>query len=1000
MGIFVIDECTLDFLREHKFLGEHRVLDATPPGPPLLRGGIMIAPLLRSVRCKLMCRLAAILTCAGALFVGKSRADDLNVSPQQAEFFETRVRPILAENCYACHGEKKQEAGLRLDSREAILKGSDGGPVVVSGRPDQSELIEAVKQSGDLKMPPKSKLTAPAIAALESWIEMGVPWPKAAEKQGEREALGRKHWAFRPVQKPSVPAVTSEAWPETDIDRFILSKLEAQGLAPSPAADRRTLLRRATFDLVGLPPSPAEAAAFENDPAPTKQAFARVVDRLLSSPHYGERWARYWLDVARYADNKGYIFFEEPSYPWAWTYRDWVIRALNDDLPYDQFVTQQLTADQLPLGPDKSPLTALGFLTIGGHFMNNVHDIFDDRIDVVTRGFLGLTVMCARCHDHKYDPIPQADYYSLYGVFRSASEPTVPPAFQKTPESEEYEYFDMELTTRRLKLDQFVAQKHLDLVTAARTRVAEYLLAADASRDQPSTEDFMLLIPEGDLHPIIVQRYWLYLQKTRKQPEAVWSAWHALAAIPKAEFAEKSSAVCAELAARKESGPALNPLVVGALAARPPQSMKELAERYGELLASIDQKWHDVLRQAREAGRPAPSNLDDASEEQLRLVFYAGDAPANLPMVTGWGVLTLLPDRAAQAEYQKLLKELETWMMRGPQAPPRAMVLADDRAPYEPRIFVRGNPNRAGDFVPRRFLSLLDEKPRPFEHGSGRLDLARAIVNKNNPLTARVWVNRVWLHHFGAGLVRTPSDFGVRSEPPSHPELLDYLAATFVEQGWSIKKLHREIMLSAVYQQASSASAVAANSLGPGSPGRAKPEGADPENRFLWKMPRRRLDFEALRDSLLSVAGTLDRNVGGPSVNLLAGGNRRSVYGFIDRLALPGLLRTFDFPSPDATSAQRDQTTVAPQALYLLNGPLALDCARRVLARPEIAGEKDFARRVELLYRLLFSRAPADADLQLAAEFFGADSASRDSNEAWERFVHALLLTNEFAFVD
>jgi mono/diheme cytochrome c family protein len=955
------------------------------------------------------CRMC-IPACLVLVFVGKLSAADPPVSPQQAEFFEKRVRPVLVENCFSCHGEKKQEAGLRLDSREALLKGADGGEVVVPGKPDESELLEAIRQTGDLKMPPKGKLSPDAIDAIADWIKMGLPWPATTGKSGDASQNAKSHWAFQPVRKPSPPSVANASWPQTDVDRFIFARLESQGLSPAPLADRRTLLRRASFDLVGLPPTPAEMSAFEADPAPTPQAFASVVDRLLASPHYGERWGRYWLDVARYADNKGYVFFEEASYPWAYAYRDWVIRAFNNDLPYDQFIVQQLAADQLPAAPDNEALAALGFVTIGGHFMSNVHDIFDDRIDVVARGLLGLTVTCARCHDHKYDPIPQADYYSLYGVFRSASEPTVPPALQSIPQTEEYEYYELELAARRTRLEQFLEKKHTELVTGARTRIAEYLMAAYASRDQPSTEDFMLLIPQGDIHPTVVQRYWLYLQKTRRQHDPVWAPWHALAGISEAEFATKSAGVCADLAARNDSGRRLNPLVIEALTAKPPQTMKEAAERYAELLGRIDKKWQETVRRAQEAGQLAPAGLADSNEEQLRLVFYSPDAPANVPMVTGWGVLTLLPDREAQAEYQKLVKDLETWMIHGPQAPPRAMVLLDDPTPYEPKIFLRGNPNRTGSAIPRQFIRFLSEKSRPFQHGSGRLELARAIASQENPLTARVFVNRVWLHHFGTGLVRTPSDFGIRSEPPSHPELLDYLAATFMDEGWSIKKLHRQIMLSAVYQQASSSSSLSNAEFGTRNAQLENPKSkiqnprspslVDPENRLLWKMPRRRLDFEALRDSLLAASGTLDDKIGGPSVNLLAGSNRRSVYGFIDRLALPGLLRTFDFPSPDATSAQRDNTTVAPQALYLMNGPLALDCARKILARPEIAGEKGYLRRIDLLHKLLFSRAATAVERETADEFFGEDPASRDSTDLWVRYVHALLLTNEFAFVD
>ncbi|MFN0050839.1 MAG: DUF1549 and DUF1553 domain-containing protein, partial [Planctomycetales bacterium] len=752
-----------------------------------------------------------------------------------------------------------------------------------------------------------------------------------------------------------------------------------------------TLIRRATLDLLGLPPTPEEVADFEADPEPTPRAFARVVDRLLESPHYGERWGRYWLDVARYADNKGYVFFEEQSYPWAHAYRDWVIGALNDDLPMDQFILQQLAADQLP-----SPqLPALGFLTIGGHFMNNVHDIFDDRIDAVTRGLLGLTVTCARCHDHKYDPIPQADYYGLYGVFRSTSEPLVPPRFQPVPDTELFEYYELGLAERQTALEKFLDGKHTELVTGARTRVAEYLLAAHAARDQPTTEEFMLLIPKGDLHPSVVQRYWLHLQRTRRQHDPVWGVWHALAAIPEADFDSRAPAVCTQLAAQTDPDRPLNPLVVEAVCQSPPSSLKDVAQRYSDLLLRIDRQ---MTEKSHRPTDPA------GATEQLHQFFHAPDAPANVPRVAGWGVLTLLPDREAQAEYQKLLKVLEQWMIHGPHAPVRAMVLVDEPVPYESRVFLRGNPNRPGDLAPRKFLSVLDPGSAPFTQGSGRLELAQAIVDPRNPLTARVFVNRVWRHHFGAGLVKTPSDFGVRSEPPSHPELLDLLTGGFIADRWSLKNLHRRIMLSAVYQQSS---VLPGEGTEPGTDGQR----LDPENRLLWQFPRRRLDFEALRDSLLAVAGTLDRALGGPPASLLAGSNRRSVYGFIDRLALPGLLRTFDFPSPDATSPQRDETTVAPQALFLMNGPLAQACASQLLLRPEIAGETQFVRRVERLYRLLFARSATPEEWRLAAEFIGqptdgtaeslrALTVTPDSAPAWKRYAQALLLTNEFAFVD
>jgi hypothetical protein len=672
---------------------------------------------------------------------------------------------------------------------------------------------------------------------------------------------------------------------------------------------------------------------------------------------------------------------------------------LNEDLPYDQFVVAQLAADQLPPAERDRHLAALGFITIGGHFVNNVHDIFDDRIDVVSRGLLGLTTTCARCHDHKFDPISQADYYALYGVFRSSTEPAVLPRLPgPIPEREEFEQFEQELAVRQARLNNFLKERQEIVFRSGRERFAEYVLAAHATRDAPSTEDFMLLIPEGDLHPTVLQRYWLHLQKTRRNNDRVWRAWHALAALPEAEFAARAGEVLAQLRAggAGDGGtgdvPPAHPLVVAALSEPPVSTLAEAANRLGGLLKSIDAKWQQLVqaKAGQSAGGQPPTALPDPLEEELRLVLYGADAPANMPLTTGWGVLTLLPDRNSQGQYQKVLKELEEWMIRAPGAPARAMVLQDEAQPYNPRIFLRGNPNRAADPVPRRFLQVLADSDQPFAQGSGRLELARAIASPTNPLTPRVMANRVWQQHLGAGLVRTPSDFGVRSEPPTHPELLDWLAARFVAQGWSLKQLHRLIMNSAAYQQSATVTPVA---------GGADPQTVDSENRLLWRMNRRRLDFESLRDALLWSAGTLDRTVGGPSIPLLGGPPRRTVYGFIDRLSLPGLLRTFDFPSPDSSSGTRDNTTVAPQALFLMNGPFSQQAARQLAALPEITAETTLEGRVRALVRRLFSRPATEEELAIAREFLGTDLAAI-TPETWGIYAHALLLTNEFVFVD
>jgi mono/diheme cytochrome c family protein len=920
---------------------------------------------------------------AGALLgLGTARAESSRPTAEQADLFERRVRPVLVESCVSCHGPKKQMGGLRLDSREALLQGGDGGPVIRPGDPENSPLVQAVRRGGELKMPPKKALPPDAVADLAAWVRAGAPWPAAREGSAGADEAWRRHWAFVPVKKAPPPAVRNEAWVSTAVDRFILARLEKEGLTPSPAADRRTLIRRVTFDLIGLPPTPEEVDDFLGDSSP--DAYEKLVDRLLASPHYGERWARHWLDVARYADTKGYVFFEEKEFPWAYTYRDYVIRAFNEDLPYDRFIVEQLAADQLPPGEDKRALTAMGFLSLGGRFMNNVQDILDDRIDVVTRGLLGLTVSCARCHDHKFDPIPSKDYYSLYGVFASSVEPAVPPLFAEPPKTAQYEAFQKELQKREQKLAEFVRTKRAEVIGGARTRAADYLLAAHAMRGQPATDEFMLIADGSDLNPAMLTRWRAFLARTRKTADPIFTPWHLFAELPEMDFASRAKEVCARLASGQAGGSRVNPLVAAAFADKPPANMNEVARRYGELLNATEKLWQAALERAAQNGQAPPTALSEPAREELRRIFHGPGAPPDVPPGV-FSDLQLLPDRPSQGKLQELLKAVEQWRASGPGAPPRAMVLVDASTPYDPCVFLRGNPNNRGEPVPRQFLGLLaGPQRRPFTRGSGRLELARAITDPNNPLTARVLVNRVWLNHFGRGLVSTPSDFGMRSDPPSHPELLDWLAATFVEQGWSIKKLHRLIVLSSAYRQRSD--------------DRADCRRRDAENVLLWRMNRQRLDFEAMRDTLLAVSGRLDPAIGGKPVRdlLSPASRRRTVYGFIDRLQVPGLYRAFDFPSPDASSPQRDRTTIPQQALFLMNNPFVLESARALVQRPEVAGEKDRGRRVGRLYRLLYGRAPTAEEVSLAQEFVGPT----DDGTAWARYAQGLLLANEFAFID
>lgn len=947
----------------------------------------MIATRCRASVLAFSCSLSWTLAC----LAGAAPAAVGAPTPEDLEFFERQVRPVLAEHCLDCHGPKKQEAGLRLDSRAAVLRGSDEGPIVKERAPNESRLMEAVRRTGELKMPPDKPLAATAVAALARWVELGLPWPEspapaAGGSSAAISAAAAKHWAFQPIRPPALPAAASDAtrdWTRTSLDRFVAARRDAAGLAASPAADRRTLARRLSFDLLGLPPTPEDVAALVADEAP--DAVERHVDRLMASPRLGERWARHWMDVARYADNKGYVFFEEKTYPWAYAYRDYLIESFNRDVPYDRFVTEQLAADLIDRGGDDGALRALAFLTIGAHFMNNTHDILDDRIDVVSRGLQGLTVVCARCHDHKYDPVPQADYYSLYGVFRSSEEPAVPPLFASPPDTDEYRKFTAELAVRVGKLDEFVRRKHRDLVTGARTRVAEYLLAADQARRQPATDDFMLIADTNDLNPAMIVRWRIFLEKTARQPHPTWSVWNRLATLEPGQFAAGAEQLAKQLAAAPTlDGAPLNAKVRERFAAKPPTSLGDAAKAYGELLGEVEAQWQAALKQAAEAGQPAPTALAEPQAEELRKTLYGADAPPDVPILLGWGFLSLLPDRASQGEYQKLIKEVETWLMTGPGAPPRAMVLVDSTQPHDSRVFLRGNPNRLGDAAPRQFLAVANPARRPFAQGSGRLELAREIVAPSNPLTARVYVNRVWQHLIGSAIVRTPGDFGLRSEPPTHPELLDELAARFMADGWSTKRLQRAIVTSATYAQASV----------------ERPECAkvDPENRWLWKMNSRRLGFEALRDSLLVAADSLDARLGGPSLQLLGDGltPRRTVYGFIDRMDVPSLLTTFDFPNPSATSSQRDATIVTPQALYLMNGPFVADVAARTTGRRDLQDLPTIDDKLTRLFQVLYAREPTDDERRALTTYLGPTPTA----DAWTRLAHALLMTNEFLYVD
>ena len=901
-----------------------------------------------------------------ALLAGAAAAEP---DPAGIEFFEKKIRPIFVEHCYKCHCKEaeKIKGGLLLDTRDGLLKGGDTGPAIVAGNADQSLLIKAVRYTDeDLQMPPRKsggKLSDEQIADLVAWVKMGAPDPRtsaAIVQQGPPLSdpdKVREHWAFKPIRHPAPPVVKNKRWVNNPIDAFVLARLEARNLTPSRQADKRTLIRRATYDLTGLPPGPLEVEDFLADNTP--EAYAKVVDRLLGSPRYGERWGRHWLDVARYADTKGYVFEEERRYAYAYTYRDYVIRAFNEDLPFSRFILEQLAADQLDPGQDKRALAALGFLTLGRRFLNNLPDIIDDRIDVVSRGLLGLTVTCARCHDHKYDPIPTSDYYSLYGVFASCHEPGDKPLLGTAPVPGQYNEYLAERKKGEEELNNFRQAKEHEALTQIRLRTGDYLLAAFEGRrlDDPSKAE--ALARERKLDPGVVHRWAAQLDACSKEHHPVFAPWFAFAGLSEKDFLERAREVTSRLAANEVPDKPINPLVAEAFASAPPASMKEVAERYGKLFADADKRWQQLLdehKKKSERGEPEadPSALADANQEALRQMLYAESSPARLPAAD----IRRLFDVPTAQKLRALQRKLEELDATHPGAPPRAMVVEDSSTPYNPHVFVRGNPNNPGPEVPRQFLAVVAGADRkPFRKGSGRLELAQAIANGDNPLTARVIVNRVWLHHFGAGLVRTPSDFGLRSDPPTHPALLDYLASYFVDKGWSLKKLHRLILLSNTYQQSSD--------------GENRGAQIDPDNRLLWKMNRQRLDFEELRDSLLALSGKLDLVEGGHAVDIIGEpfSRRRTIYGFVERQNLPNMFRTFDFASPDTTSPQRFATTVPQQALFLMNSPFVVQQARNLAARADIRACSRPEDRVRQLYQIAYQRPPDADELRLALRF-------------------------------
>ncbi len=774
------------------------------------------------------------------------------------EFFESRIRPLLVEHCYDCHSAEagKAKGGLRLDSRAGWAKGGDSGPAIVPGNPDDSLLIRGVHAwEKNFTMPPDAPLLPAQVADLVEWVKRGAPDPRAdvpglaAAKQpapGIELAKGRSHWAFQPVKMPPLPTVKDRQWPRTEVDYFTLAKMEAAGIRPVQEADRQTLIRRVTFDLTGLPPTPAEVESFIKDDSAA--AFQRVVDRLLASPRYGERWGRHWLDVVRYADTCGNA--SDYPVPQAYKYRNYVIKAFNDDMSFDQFIREQIAGDLLNAASDEERFrhaVATGYLAISRRFGGGkgpVNLTIDDAIDNLGRSFLGLSVSCARCHDHKFDPVPQADYYALYGILSSTTFPH--------PGGE--------------------------------------------GQNRPS-----------DLVPVV----------SRPKLEAATRPWKKL--IVELETEVKT------LGAQKAG---LDKL---------PESPTKKADS-----ARLEKQITAVKAKLKEVADTVPYELAYAVQE----------------------------GKGANA-----------------------------------RLQVRGDPARLGEEVPRGFLQILGgQKLLQDNASSGRMELAHWIADPGNPLTARVMVNRLWQHHFGRGLVPTPNDFGTRGQPPSHPELLDHLARRFVQSGWSVKAMHRLMLLSHTWQL---------SSLAP------ETVSADPNNTLWWHAERRRLDAESIRDAMLQVSGELDSTPGGehpfPPVHTwgftqhrqffaVYDNHQRSVYQMQQRLRKHPFLALFDGADTNSSTGVREPSTTPLQSLFMMNNPFAHERAAQLTTRLMEMVPED-AQRVDRAFRLLYARPPEPGEVRMATEYLEkvrlqAAGKEQPTTQAWSSLVRALLGANEFLYLD
>ncbi len=853
----------------------------------------------------------------------------------QVEFFESKIRPVLVESCYKCHSaeaekEKKLKGGLRLDTKAGWEKGGDTGKAIVPGKPSEGTFLKSLKYADEnLQMPPKGKLSDAIIKDFEKWIADGAADPRAdgtVKAVGIDIEKGKQFWSFQPPKDAAPPAINTQGFTiRNPIDSFVSAEWTKRGLKPAPAADKRTILRRVYLDLIGLPPTPEDVDAFLADNS--ADALSKVVEKLLGMSAHGEKWARHWLDVARYAEDQAHTFGVKPRTQ-AWRYRDWVIAALNADMPYDRFVKLQIAGDMLADAPD-DPFTkfaGLGFLGLGAEYYKNtaaaqaIAEELDDRVDTLTRGFLGLTVSCARCHDHKFDPLPTRDYYSLAGIYMGTNMTDAP--LVSPTEAKAYAEALAKTKEAEGKVNAHLSTMAKAAQAKAQSQTVTYLLAARKVKagkgGKPSVDE--VAKAEG-VSTYFVNKWVKFLDSPAAKSLPEFKDWFSLK--PDADVAEVKAAA-------------------------------------------------EVMQKAvMQGGKNAPVQKVVVTDQNAPFFLTPADAEKFFTTDEDKPKLTEL-----RGEFEKRKKET-------PPAPAVAHVVSGNGAGM--KIYVRGNPAVQGDAAPKGFLQVLPSAT-PAGEKFTRLDLANSIASKDNPLTARVIVNRVWSWHFGRGLVNTPSNFGKLGDAPSHPELLDWLAVNFMKNGWSMKWLHRQIVLSSVYQMDS----------------KATPENdkIDAANIYLWHANRHRLDIEQWRDSLLSVSGNLDPTRGGPTFDLRdQNAKRRTIYAKISRHELDGLLRLFDFPDANVTADKRTVTTVPQQQLFALNSEFMATQAKALAARVEKLGKTD-AERITAAYRIAFGRAPEAREIEMAERFLALPPKTDEKLTRWQQYAQVLLASNELMFVD